>query len=59
MAKKLVKGSDQWIFGVCSGIAHYFDVDPTIIRVAFVLFALFAGAGILTYLILALLMPKN
>jgi len=59
MAKKLVKGSDQWILGVCSGIADYFDLDPTIIRVVFVLFALFIGSGILAYLILALLMPKN
>lgn len=58
MTKKLVKGSDKWIFGVCSGIANYFDLDPTIVRVLFVLFALFVGSGILVYLILALIVPK-
>lgn len=59
MAKKLVKGSDKWIFGVCSGIANYFDLDPTIVRVLFVLFALLVGSGILAYLVLAIIMPKN
>jgi len=59
MAKKLIKGSDKWIFGVCSGLANYFDLDPTIVRVLFVLFALFVGSGILAYLVLAIIMPKN
>ncbi|HAJ99047.1 MAG TPA: PspC domain-containing protein [Bacteroidales bacterium] len=59
MAKRLVKGSEKWLFGVCSGIGNFFDVDPTIVRVLFVLFALFVGSGILAYIVLALLMPKS
>lgn len=59
MAKKLIKGNDKWIFGVCSGVANYFDLDPTIVRVLFVLFALFVGSGIIAYLVLAIIMPKN
>jgi len=46
------------IAGVCSGIAEYFDTDPTLIRVLFVLFGL-AGAGILFYIILAIIIPQK
>lgn len=46
------------IAGVCSGIAEYFDVDPTLIRILFVLFGL-AGAGILFYLIMAIIVPSK
>jgi phage shock protein PspC (stress-responsive transcriptional regulator) len=56
--KKLVK-ADAKIFGVCGGLAKYFDMDPTIIRVIF-LFALIAyGSGLLLYLVLAIVMPKE
>jgi len=58
MSKRLVKGRDKKIFGVCSGLGEYFDIDPTIVRVIF-LFALIAfGTGLLLYLILALVMPN-
>jgi phage shock protein C len=58
MAKKLVKGEKK-IFGVCSGLANYFDVDPTIMRVIF-LVALFGfGTGLLVYIILAIVMPDR
>ena len=43
--------------GVCSGLATHFKVDPTIVRVAWVAFTLFGGAGFLAYLIAWLLMP--
>lgn len=56
--KRLVK-ADAKIFGVCGGLAKYFDIDPTIVRVIF-LFALIAyGSGLLLYLVLALVMPKE
>lgn len=56
--KRLVK-ADAKIFGVCGGLAKYFDIDPTIIRVIF-LFALVAyGTGLLLYLVLAVAMPKE
>ncbi len=58
MQKKLTKGSERMIAGVCSGIAEYFNVDPTLIRILFVLFGL-AAAGILFYIILAIIMPSK
>lgn len=59
MSKKLTKGSDRMIAGVCSGIAEYFETDPTLIRILFVLFALALGSGILFYLILAIIIPSK
>lgn len=47
------------ILGVCGGLANYFDIDPTIVRVVFALIGLFWGAGILAYLIMALVIPEN
>ncbi|MGE0590005.1 MAG: PspC domain-containing protein [Cyclobacteriaceae bacterium] len=58
MAKKLVKGEKK-LFGVCSGLANYFDVDPTIMRVLFIIAVLGFGSGILIYLILAVVMPDK
>ena len=45
--------------GVCSGIAHYLDIDPTVIRLVMVLFTLGGGAGLLLYLIAAIIMPRS
>lgn len=56
--KKLTRKQGK-LLGVCAGLGDYFDLDPTIIRIAFVLFFFFAGGGILLYLILALVMPKD
>ena len=51
-AKRLYKTSDnKMIGGVCNGLAEYFDVDPTIIRLIWVIFAFCAGGGVLAYLI--------
>lgn len=60
MGKKLYLSQvDKKIFGVCGGLAEYFDVDSTLVRVIWVA-ALFAfGTGFLAYLICALVMPKN
>ncbi|HEY8965974.1 MAG TPA: PspC domain-containing protein [Candidatus Methylacidiphilales bacterium] len=55
--KRLRKSTDKMIFGVCGGLAHYFSVDPTLVRVLWVLLVLLGGTGILLYLILALVMP--
>jgi phage shock protein C len=59
MAKKLVKGLDKKLFGVCSGLAEYFDIDPTVVRVIFVFAFLVFGSGLLLYLILAIAMPDK
>jgi phage shock protein PspC (stress-responsive transcriptional regulator) len=45
------------ISGVCNGLGAYFNMDPTFIRIAFVLAALFHGAGVLAYLLLMMLVP--
>ena len=57
MKKRLVKG-DKMIFGVCSGLGNYFDMDPTIIRAIFLFAAIVFGSGLLLYLILAIVMPN-
>jgi phage shock protein C len=46
--------------GVCGGIAEYFDIDPTLIRVAYVVLSLFSAAfpGVLLYIILMILIPN-
>ncbi|MBL7801659.1 MAG: PspC domain-containing protein [Chitinophagales bacterium] len=59
MEKRLVKGADKKIFGVCSGLGNYFEVDPTVIRIAFLLLFFGLGTGLLIYLILAVVMPSN
>ena len=52
------KTDDKILGGVCAGIAQYFDIDTTLVRVAFVVFAMIGGGGILGYLILwAVLQP--
>lgn len=51
--------SNKMIAGVCAGIANYFNLDPTIIRILYVLMVFFAGFGILLYLILWLVIPSD
>ena len=58
MDKKLYRSeSDKKICGVCGGIAEYFDIDSTVIRLLWILATLFFGSGIFCYIILALVMP--
>ncbi|MCT1797663.1 PspC domain-containing protein [Aerococcus viridans] len=60
MAKKLTKSrNDVKLDGVCAGIAEYFEIDPTIIRIIFVFVTLSGGAGLLVYLLLALILPRD
>ena len=58
MPKRLIKGEKKF-FGVCSGLANYFDLDPTVMRLIFVATFLFFGAGLLLYIIMAIVMPDN
>lgn len=56
--KRLYRDYDGAIVsGVCNGLAAYFGLDPTIVRVAFIVLSLIWGAGILAYLVLALIVP--
>ena len=57
-AKKLVKG-ERKIFGVCSGLANYFDTDPTIMRILFVAAFFGFGMGLLAYIVMAVIMPAR
>ena len=58
--KKLYRSNtDRKLCGVCGGLAEYFDIDPTIIRLIFVFLTLFGGGGLLIYLICALVVPKS
>ena len=52
--------SDRWFGGVAGGIARYFDVDPVLTRVGFVVTTLFTGgAGIIAYLAMLVIMPSE
>ena len=60
MEKKLYKSEkDKKICGVCAGIAKYFSLDATIVRLALVAFCLLGGSGILAYIICAIVMPDE
>ena len=60
MKKKLTRSkTDRKILGVCGGIAEYFDIDSTLVRVGWILITLVHGLGVLAYLICALAMPER
>lgn len=62
MKKRLYKNTKKgMVFGVCQGIAEYFELDSTLIRILWVIFALFTGLfpGVIFYLILALIIPEK
>ena len=58
MEKKLVR-KDKKIFGVCGGLGAYFGIDPTLVRVVFLIAVLGFGSGLLLYIILAIVMPEE
>jgi phage shock protein C len=58
MAKKLTKGQKK-IFGVCSGLADYFDIDETVMRLIFIVAFFGFGTGLLVYIVLAIVMPNQ
>jgi len=58
MAKRLQRSrTEKMLAGVCGGLGEYFDIDPTIIRVLWVVVTLMGGAGIVAYLILWVVVP--
>lgn len=58
--KRLYKSrTDRSVSGVCGGLADYFNVDSTLVRVLFVLFTLMGGPGLIVYIVLALVMPEE
>lgn len=58
--KKLYRSDENKILaGVCGGIAEYFGVDPTLIRLAWVVFSLLGGSGLLAYILAAIIIPRD
>lgn len=49
--------SDCLLFGVCSGMAEYLSIDPSLVRIAFVVATLWGGIGVLAYVVLAIVLP--
>ncbi len=58
--KKLYRNTEnKMLAGVCSGITDYFDIDPTLVRLGWVLFSLLGGSGLLAYIIAAIIIPER
>ena len=60
MSKRLYRiEQGTMLAGVCGGIAEYFDVDPSLVRLAWVLFCAVGGSGVLAYIVAAIIIPKK
>ena len=60
MSKKLYKSQNKLIFGVCGGIADYFNMDPTIIRLLMIILLVVSfGTGLIVYIVAAVIMPDR
>ena len=58
--KRLIRSTtDRKLAGVCGGIGEYFGVDPTMVRIGWVVFCLLGGSGVLAYILCAILMPEE
>lgn len=58
--KKIYKSdSDVFLLGICAGIAEYFEIDPTLVRIIFILLTFFGGTGVLIYIIMAFIIPSK
>lgn len=59
--KKLTRSNNKMVAGVCAGIAEYFDIDPTLVRVCYAALSIFSAGfpGLLLYIILMLIMPQK
>lgn len=60
-SKKLTRSNNKMVAGVCAGIAEYFDIDPTLVRVCYAALSIFSAGfpGLLLYIILMLIMPRS
>ena len=58
MNKRLVRREGK-LLGVCEGLGEYFGVDPTLIRLGFIIAVFGLGTGVLAYIVMAIVMPKE
>jgi len=56
--KKLTRSSERMICGVCGGIGEYLGIDATVVRLLWVLLSVMGGAGLLAYIIAAIIIPE-
>lgn len=57
---KLYRSNEERVFaGVCGGIAEYFDIDPVIVRLIWIIFVIYGGSGIVLYLLAWILIPRH
>lgn len=60
MSKKLYKSNkNKMLDGVCGGLGEYINIDPTIVRLGWVVFCALGGSGIIAYIIAAIIIPRN
>lgn len=60
MEKRLYKSNDnRMIDGVCAGIGEYFHIDPTLVRLGWIVFCALGGSGVLAYIIAAVVIPRR
>ena len=60
MEKRLVRNvQDKKLGGVCAGLADYFNMDPMLVRVLWILFTLAGGSGVIAYAILYFILPEG
>lgn len=60
MEKRLYKSNqNKMIDGVCGGIAEYFGMDPTVVRLLWLLFSALGGSGVIAYIVAAVVIPRN
>ena len=59
MKKLYLSDTDKKIGGVCGGLAQYFDIDPTIVRIIWFVAVFFYGAGIIPYLAFWIIVPRE
>ena len=57
--KRLTRSTNRMICGVCGGIGEYLGIDATVIRLLWVLLSVMGGAGLLAYIIAAIIIPEN
>ncbi|MBQ2698953.1 MAG: PspC domain-containing protein [Firmicutes bacterium] len=59
MEKRLYRSDNRMLLGVCGGIAEYFGIDPTIVRLLWVLLTFIGFSGLIIYIIAAFIMPAK